>query len=405
MTSLPEGDRGIRSFDSSCSNMRRARAIALYLPQFHPIPENDDWWGKGFTEWTNVAKAKPMFRGHYQPHVPADLGFYDLRVPETREAQAALARRHGIEGFCYYHYWFAGRRILERPFNEVLASGAPDFPFCLCWANATWTGIWYGAPKRILIEQTYPGRADHEAHFRALLPAFADPRYIRVAGKPLFLVFDPESLPDAAATLNLWRSMATDAGLGGLHIVGMPWSWAWDPAAHGFDASAVQPVAPGRVWVSPRKPLQWLRRRLQVWRRLPVILPYKSYAQAYMISAGRGDWWYPCVMHGWDNTPRSGRNGGVLVGATPELFLRVLEQNIERLQDRPPEQRLLFLKAWNEWAEGNHLEPDLKSGTGFLQAVAEALRVVPDMRHEAPMVPVECRDTHDAASVYRVNLR
>ena len=352
--------------------MKRARAIALYLPQFHPIPENDEWWGKGFTEWTNVAKAKPMFHGHYQPHVPADLGFYDLRVPETREAQATLARRYGIEGFCYYHYWFAGRRILERPFNEVLASGAPDFPFCLCWANATWTGIWYGAPKRILIEQTYPGRSDHEAHFRALLPAFADPRYIRVAGKPLFLVFDPESLPDAKASLDLWRSMAIDAGLGGLHIVGMPWSWAWDPAAHGFDASSVQPIAPGRVWVSPRKPLRWLRRRLQIWRRLPVILPYKSYAQTYMAGATRENW-YPCVMHAWDNTPRSGRNGGVLVGATPELFRRVLEQNIEVLEERPPERRLLFLKSWNEWAEGNHLEPDLRLGTGFLNAVGEAL--------------------------------
>ena len=384
--------------------MKRARAIALYLPQFHPIPENDAWWGKGFTEWTNVAKAKPMFRGHYQPHVPADLGFYDLRVPETREAQANLARRYGIEGFCYYHYWFAGRRILERPFNEVLASGAPDFPFCLCWANATWTGIWYGAPKRILIEQTYPGRADHEAHFRALLPAFADPRYIRVAGKPLFLVFDPESLPDAIATLDLWRSMATDAGLGGLHIVGMPWSWAWDPAAHGFDASAVQPVAPGRVWVSPRKPWQWLRRRLQVWRRLPVVLPYKWYSQTYMAGTRR-DNWYPCLMHDWDNTPRSGRNGGVLVGATPEQFRRVLDHNIELLQDRPLERRLLFLKAWNEWAEGNHLEPDLKFGTRFLQAVGEALGAAPETRLDTPVVPVPPCDTPDAASVYRANLR
>ncbi len=382
-----------------CRDMKRARAIALYLPQFHPIPENDEWWGKGFTEWTNVAKAKPLFRGHYQPHVPADLGFYDLRVPETREAQATLARHYGIEGFCYYHYWFAGRRILERPLNEVVASGAPDFPFCICWANATWTGIWYGAPKRILIEQTYPGRADHEAHFRALLPAFADPRYIRVAGKPLFLIFDPESLPDPTGTLHLWRSMATEAGLGGLHIVGMPWSRVWDPAANGFDASAVQPVAPGRVWVSPRKPLQWLRRRLQVWRRLPVILSYKSYAQSYMTNATPGDRWYPCVMHGWDNTPRSGRNGGVLVGATPELFRRVLEQNIELLQDRPSERRLLFLKSWNEWAEGNHLEPDLKFSTGFLQAVGEALGAVPEIRHDNPIVPVRRRDIRDTASV------
>ena len=232
----------------------RARAIALYLPQFHPIPENDEWWGKGFTEWTNTAKAKPMFRGHYQPHIPADLGFYDLRVPETREAQAALARQYGIEGFCYYHYWFAGRRILERPFNEVLHSGAPDFPFCLCWANATWSGIWYGEPKRVLIEQTYPGRADHEAHFQTLLPAFKDPRYIRVDDKPVFLIFQPFDLPDAAATLALWRAMAADAGLSGLHIGGMSLSHHWSPRAHGFDVRVAQPGWPAGSGYPPATP-------------------------------------------------------------------------------------------------------------------------------------------------------
>jgi lipopolysaccharide biosynthesis protein len=194
MTSLlsPETDQSTGCAERPRPRVMRARAIALYLPQFHPIPENDEWWGKGFTEWTNTAKAKPVFRGHYQPHVPADLGFYDLRVPETREAQTALARRYGIEGFCYYHYWFAGRRILERPFDAVLHSGTPDFPFCLCWANATWAGVWYGEPNRVLIKQTYPGQADHEAHFRALLPAFKDPRYIRVDGKPVFLIFQPD---------------------------------------------------------------------------------------------------------------------------------------------------------------------------------------------------------------------
>jgi len=220
--------------------MTRARAIALYLPQFHPVPENDAWWGRGFTEWTNTAKAKPMFRGHAQPHVPADLGFYDLRVPETRAAQAALARRYGIEAFCYYHYWFAGRRILERPFAEVLASGQPDFPFCLCWANQTWSGIWHGAPDRILIEQTYPGPADHEAHFSALRPAFADPRYLRVEGRPLFLVYKPEELPDPAASLALWRRLAEAAGLGGLHILGMTSAPAWNPTVAGFDGKVVE---------------------------------------------------------------------------------------------------------------------------------------------------------------------
>src|SRR5262249_41646184 len=156
------------------------RVIAFYLPQFHPIPENDAWWGPGFTEWTNVSLARPLFRGHYQPRVPGELGFYDLRMPETRAAQAALARAHGIEAFCYWHYWFAGKQLLERPFEEVLASHEPDFPFCLAWANESWTGIWHGAPHRMLVQQTYPGLADHEAHFRVWLRAFEDARYVTV---------------------------------------------------------------------------------------------------------------------------------------------------------------------------------------------------------------------------------
>ena len=161
------------------------RAIAFYLPQFHPIPENDAWWGKGFTEWTNVAKARPLFRGHYQPHLPADLGFYDLRLPETREAQAELAREHGISGFCYYHYWFHGRRLLERPFQEVLESGRPKFPFCLCWANEPWSRRWLGEEQDILIAQTY-SREDDEAHSEYLSSVFSDERYITVGNRPVF---------------------------------------------------------------------------------------------------------------------------------------------------------------------------------------------------------------------------
>ena len=180
----------------------KARLIALYLPQFHPIPENDQWWGKGFTEWTNVAKAVPMFSGHYQPRIPADLGFYDLRVPEVRMAQAEMAAEHGVEGFCYWHYWFAGKRLLERPFNEVLKSGEPKFPFCLAWANQTWTGIWHGAPDRILIEQTYPGIKDYESHFYALLDSFIDERYIKIDGKPVFVVYKPELI---AGTESVYR--------------------------------------------------------------------------------------------------------------------------------------------------------------------------------------------------------
>jgi hypothetical protein len=357
--------------------MPRARAIALYLPQFHPIPENDAWWGRGFTEWTNTAKAKPLFRGHDQPHVPADLGFYDLRVAETRQAQADLARAHGVEAFCYYHYWFAGRRILERPFNEVLASGAPDFPFCLCWANETWTGIWHGAPDRVLMEQTYPGRADHEAHFATLRPAFADPRYLRVEGKPLFLLFKPEKLPDPAATLALWRSWAEAAGLGGLYLVGMTARPEWDPRAHGFDAKGLLPLILPRPWVSRREPVKWLRGWLQTRRGLPTILSYPDFVAQELRRRSSDEDTYPCLVHAWDNTPRSGGHGVVLDGATPELFRGLLDAAVRGLADRPPERRLLFLKSWNEWAEGNHLEPDLRHGLGFLRAVAAALGDAP----------------------------
>jgi lipopolysaccharide biosynthesis protein len=349
------------------------RAIALYLPQFHPVPENDAWWGPGFTEWTNTAKAKPLFAGHYQPHVPADLGFYDLRVAETRQAQADLAARHGIEAFCYYHYWFAGRRILERPFAEVLASGAPKFPFCLCWANETWTGVWHGAPDRILIEQTYPGPADHAAHFAALRPAFADPRYLRVDGKPIFLLYKPEKLPDPVATLAQWRAMAAAAGLPGLHVVGMSARPEWDPAAHGFDAKVVLPLIMTRGWVSRRRPLAWLRQQYEIFRRWPTRLPYAAFADTQMPRPVAGYEAYPCLVHGWDNTPRAGANGVMLTGATPKLFRRMLDAAVAVLRDRPPEHRLLFLKAWNEWAEGNHLEPDLADGHAYLREVAAAL--------------------------------
>ena len=191
-----------------------AHLIALYLPQFHPIPENDEWWGRGFTEWTNVAKAKPLFRGHRQPHLPTDLGFYDLRLPEVREAQAEMARNAGVGAFCYWHYWFGnGRRIIERPFEEVRDNGKPDFPFCLAWANQSWTGIWYGNPKRTLMKQEYFGRVDEEAHFRWAQKAFEDPRYFKVEGKPMFTIFEPRR---HAIDRELHRALARTSGEGWL---------------------------------------------------------------------------------------------------------------------------------------------------------------------------------------------
>jgi hypothetical protein len=360
------------------STENRVRAIAFYLPQFHPIPENDEWWGKGFTEWINVAKARPLFRGHYQPKVPADLGFYDLRVPEVREQQSNLARAHGLEAFCYYDYWFAGKRLLERPFSEVLSSGRPQFPFCLCWANQTWSGIWHGAPNRTLIEQTYPGAADHVAHFRALEPAFHDPRYLRVEGKPVFMVFSPKTLPDVQKTTDLWRELAARSGLNDFFLIGIARARVndsplarWVPQEHGFDASASSGLFRRRRRITGR--VLWNRTLRFIGRRAPgpTRYSYKEISATLAFERAAGVETYPCVTANWDNTPRSGRNGYVYEGATPELFRQLLKRAIAAVEVLPWERRLVFIKSWNEWAEGNYLEPDLRFGHGFLEVLKQ----------------------------------
>ena len=356
----------------------RARAIAFYLPQFHPVPENDAWWGPGFTEWTNTAKAKPLFKGHYQPHVPADLGFYDLRLSEARAAQADMAREYGIEAFCYYHYWFGGgRRLLQRPFEEVLASGTPDFPFCLCWANQTWTGVWHGAPNRVLIEQTYPGPEDHRAHFDYLLKAFRDPRYVRVDGMPLFIVYNPNELPDSANLLRQWRQWAAEAGLPGLYLLAEHKYPDWDPHAAGYDASLIVRLPPRRSdlnrQLSWRHPAEKLRYAYKTWAGLPTIHGYEVATRQLITSPVAGIPSHPCAIPNWDNTPRSGANGMLLRGSTPELFREHLKAAIARARHADPGKQLLFIKSWNEWAEGNHLEPDLRFGRAYLEALRAAL--------------------------------
>lgn len=351
----------------------RARVIAFHLPQYHPIPENDLWWGKGFTEWTNVAKARPMFPDHYQPHVPADLGFYDLRLPETRAAQAALAQAHGIEAFCYWHYWFAGRRILERPFNEVLGSGEPKFPFCLAWANQTWSGIWHGDPDRVLIAQTYPGPADHEAHFRFALDAFGDDRYLRVNGRPLFCVYRPMAIPEVRRFTDQWRELAHRAGLPGLHLVAEEGS-EWPPEAHGFDASITVNLPSLSAWEPWWRPRQRVRLEWQRRRGLPTIRRYEAIESEFVAPRRPGIRSHPCLVPNWDNTPRSGRNGLVLHGSTPELFRRQVRRAMDIVAEDAGGENLVFVKSWNEWAEGNHLEPDLRFGTRYLDMIAEELR-------------------------------
>jgi len=356
---------------------RLLRVIAFYLPQFHPIPENDEWWGCGFTEWRNVAKARPLFRGHYQPRIPGELGFYDLRVPETRVLQAAMARTHGVEAFCYWHYWFAGRRILDRPFREVLERNEPDFPFCLGWANQTWSGVWHGLRDKILIEQTYPGREDHSAHFHAILPALTDQRYLTVDGKPLFYVFAPREMPDCRSFTDLWRELAHAAGLKGLYLVAEA-PEDWDPRAHGFDAAVnpgLPPLLERRPWSEP------LRRRRWEWQRRggrPTIHCYADVCEDF-VRARIGPLphvtRHVCLLPDWDNTPRSGANGLVLHGSTPQLFQRQVRLACTLPTSEPLEHRLAFLKSWNEWAEGNYMEPDLRHGRGYLEALRDAVLV------------------------------
>ncbi|HHM04767.1 MAG TPA: lipopolysaccharide biosynthesis protein [Gammaproteobacteria bacterium] len=352
----------------------KARVIAYYLPQFHPIPENDRWWGKGFTEWTNVARAERLYKEHYQPHIPADLGFYDLRCPESRAAQAELARAAGVEGFCYYHYWFGGRRILERPFNEVLDTGEPDFPFCLCWANHSWNSIWQGSPDKILIEQTYPGMDDYAAHFDYLLQAFGDDRYITVDGRPLFLIYEPDSIPEVQRVADYWRERALQAGLKGLYLVGIAHhSPLWDPRPLGFDACMMQKLPPrnGRI------PWRYWDARLKVLAsRGKYKLSVYTYEEmlAFLLRKHSVDFMdYPCVVPNWDNTPRAGMNGLVFQDSTPELFRRHLNDAYAKVADYPAEHRILFLKAWNEWAEGNYVEPDLRFGHGYLDVLRETV--------------------------------
>lgn len=349
-----------------------AKLIALYLPQYHPIPENDEWWGKGFTEWTNVTKAKPLFQEHYQPHLPADLGFYDLRLPEARQAQAELAKAHGIHGFCYYHYWFNGRRLLERPFNDVLSSGKPDFPFCLCWANETWSRRWLGEERNTLIKQVYSPEDDLN-HIRWLINAFADPRYIRVQGRPVFLVYRPLDLPEPKRTVDTFKNECLKYGLPEPYLMGADAHHSgFNFQEIGFDNTLAFEPKLGALpdAMKDKIRLSKLLRNLKLGVKSPKLKIY-DYSEARQIMQK----WrpnfpsVPCIFVSWDNTPRRGENAVVMVNSTPANFEAGLQEMVNSLQSKPQDERLLFVNAWNEWAEGNHLEPDQKYGTQYLEAV------------------------------------
>lgn len=375
-------------FDSPIDPPSPVRAVAFYLPQYHPVAENDAFWGAGFTEWRNVVQARPRFAGHTQPHLPADLGFYDLRLAEVRQAQAALARAAGLFGFCYYHYWFNGKRLLHRPFDEVLASGKPDFPFMLCWANENWTRAWDGGAKEILLAQEYSA-ADTIAHARHLLPAFADPRYIRIDGRPVFSVYNADALPCPQTWCDLFRETCQAEGISP-YLIRVERYLDRDrrpPKALGFDAAQeFQPFSRNFLrWLQTRpdlksQPLKRIRNRLQ--RGWQEIQPWTTSDTQYDMAAfvdfdmAQSAPSYPCfpgVCPSWDNTARRPPGDAIIFrNSSPECFANWTAAKT-RLSSTHSDANLLFVNAWNEWAEGNHLEPCLRYGRNWLEALRSGL--------------------------------
>lgn len=353
-----------------------SRIIAFYLPQFHPIPENDKWWGKGYTEWVNVAKGRPLFIGHKQPHIPADLGFYDLRLAETRISQAELANKYGIEGFCYWHYWFGnGKRLLEMPFNEVLKSGEPDFPFCLAWANHSWFDKTWNANgnDKLLIEQKYPGNQDYINHFNSLLPAFRDKRYMKVNGKLLFLIYQPDGSFDIPVLIKIWRNLANLNGLNDFYFVARDADSRFKERNFklGFDAIYNDDVFNIHHHLNLIAKILFLIKRELF--HLPTLFLYKKAIKYMVMDDCKENNVFPLIAPNWDHSPRSGGKAIILYKSNPQYFYKLVKRAINIVKDKPEDEQLIFIKSWNEWGEGNYLEPDIDYGVQYLESLKKAL--------------------------------
>lgn len=351
------------------TKQKKARIIAFYLPQYHPIPENDKWWGKGFTEWVSVAQARPLFRGHEQPKIPGELGFYDLRLEETRIAQAELAKEHGIEGFCYWHYWLGnGKQLLERPFNEVLNSGKPDFPFCLGWANHSWNGVFFGAKRKNLIKQEYSGKQDATDHFYFLLSAFKDSRYICINDKPLLHIYHPKEIPDCKQYLEFWRELAVRSGLKGLYIVGEGLDLQ-EKEIYGVDAVTHmyhRKIENGKI---KNKYLGYFYRSFFKIPGSLRVYEYKDAIKYFTRNEICPEEEFPSIIPNWDTTARLGRDAFILNNSTPELFRIHVQNVLKTVINKSFEMNIIFIKSWNEWAEGNYIEPDRKYGRQYLEVI------------------------------------
>ena len=365
----------------------KIRIIAIYLPQFHPIQENDDVWGKGFTEWTNVVQARPLFNGHYQPRIPRDLGFYDLRLSETREQQAALASKAGIEGFMYWQYYFGNNKtLLEKPFEEVLKSGKPDFPFCLGWANHSWqTKTWKrGASKKegktMIMEQLYGGEQQYKEHFFYNLPAFKDKRYITVDGKPIFVIWNPrDHSEEIQKMISIWRKMAKEYNLPGIHFVARQFGDDSIEWLHGLGFDAVYQertlfaLNNGKTKSLKSQLLNFFKQRFSIQLLLNKVDFAKVYKLLVSDEAKRDDV-YPSLLAGYDRTPRAGKAAQIFYNFTPESWRKHIKDIFSYTLEKKSEHNIVMLKSWNEWGESNYVEPDLKYGTAMLDVLEEEIK-------------------------------
>jgi hypothetical protein len=344
------------------------KAIAFYLPQYHPVPENDEWWGPGFTEWANVTQGKPNFLGHDQPRIPADLGYYDLRLAEVREKQVELAKQNGIYGFCYYYYWFEGRRILERPLEEIIASGKPDFPFCICWANETWSRRWDGSENEVLLKQNHTFENDVK-FIHDVIPLFKDPRYIRVNDAPLLVIYRTELFPDPLKTADIWRKICREEGIGEIHLCAVESFGFNSPLSIGYDSSVQFPphgITSEEVSSSVKNLDPEFSGKIYDYEEV-VASEVNKESPLYPR--------YPGVMCGWDNTARRKKASHIFLNASPELYEVWLRSAVDKVKVAlPPENQFIFINAWNEWAEGTYLEPDKENGYGYLHATKRAMR-------------------------------
>ena len=371
--------------------MNKPKVIALYLPQFHPMKENNEWWGEGYTEWTSVAKAKPLFKGHEQPKIPANLGFYDLRLSETRNEQATLAKRAGISAFCYYHYWFEGRELMERPLNEVIEEGTPDLPFCLAWANHDWYNKgWINSKKRVelvpklLIKQTYGGKEDYTKHFYSLLRKFRDPRYFKLHGRLVFMIYAADGVPDLELFIQTWRELATKENLPGFYFIthfDRPSLYGRTEEFLNKDLDAINVSYLHRPFQTKLAELIKNNKFLNLWYQRwqshvhfsPEVVMYKDAIHKMDDPLFEKENIIPTIIPNWDHTPRSGRFGRVFQNSTPSLFKEHVNMVLSRIKKKKEEDQVIVLKSWNEWGEGNYMEPDTQFGCQYIDVLKECL--------------------------------